>query len=593
MNEQSIYHLFRDIGQKNPDKTAFRFKKNGEWIPVTWKQHDETSKNISKSLMALGIKKDDKVDILSQTRLEWVQCDLGAVSIGAVTVGIYPSNLADDCAYIINHSDAVIIFVENQDQLNKIISIRKQLLKLEHIVMYDGAPSGSNEVLTWQEFLAKGKSISDGAFLKRTEDLRPNDAASIVYTSGTTGVPKGAVLTHGNLLFTSWSASQSLYLLPHFETLLFLPLAHVFARLIVYFCLRTAITIAFAESIEKVADNLKEIRPHFFASVPRIFEKVYDKINSGVQDAGGLKEKIFRWAVGVGYQVSNLQQQKKSIPAGLAVKHKLANKLVLSKIQTAMGGRLIFAISGSAPLNKAIAEFFHACGILILEGIGMTENTSFTNVNRYDNNKFGTVGPVGPMIEQRVAADGEVMYRGKNVMLGYYKNPEATKESIEKDGWLKTGDIGEIDEDGFLRITDRKKELIITAGGKNIAPQRIERILRTSRYISQVAAIGDKRKYISALVTLDQPQVEAWATGQGITYKSWPELVAHPKVRELIDREVAQKNKELASFESVKKVVLIPSDFTIAAGELTPTLKIKRKVVTDRYKEQIEGMYQE
>jgi long-chain acyl-CoA synthetase len=291
--------------------------------------------------------------------------------------------------------------------------------------------------------------------------------------------------------------------------------------------------------------------------------------------------------------VSKLQQAKKSIPGGLAVKHKLANKLVLSKIQAAMGSRLMFAVSGSAPLNKAIAEFFHACGVLLLEGIGMTENTSFTNVNRYDNNKFGTVGPAGPMIEQRVAADGEVIYRGKNVMLGYYKNPEATKETIDKDGWLKTGDIGEIDEDGFLRITDRKKELIITAGGKNIAPQRIERILRTSRYISQVAAVGDKRKYISALITLDQPQVEAWATSQGIAYNSWPELVAHPKVKELIDREVAQKNKELASFESVKKVALIPSDFSIAAGELTPTLKIKRKVVTDRYKEQIEGMYQE
>jgi long-chain acyl-CoA synthetase len=593
MNEQSIYHLFRDICQKNPDKAAFRYKKNGEWIPVTWKQHEEMSKSISKSLMALGIKKDDKVNVLGQTRLEWVQCDLGTVSIGAVTVGIYPSNLADDCAYIINHSDAVIIFVENQDQLNKILSVRKQLSKLKHIVMYDGAPSGSSEVMTWQEFLAKGKSISDGAFLKRTEDVRPDDVASIVYTSGTTGVPKGAMLTHGNLLFTSWSSSQSLYLLPHFETLLFLPLAHVFARLVVYFCMRTAITIAFAESIEKVADNLKEIRPHFFASVPRIFEKVYDKINSGAQDAGGLKEKIFRWAVGVGYQVSKLQQAKKSIPGGLAVKHKLANKLVLSKIQAAMGSRLMFAVSGSAPLNKAIAEFFHACGVLLLEGIGMTENTSFTNVNRYDNNKFGTVGPAGPMIEQRVAADGEVIYRGKNVMLGYYKNPEATKETIDKDGWLKTGDIGEIDEDGFLRITDRKKELIITAGGKNIAPQRIERILRTSRYISQVAAVGDKRKYISALITLDQPQVEAWATSQGIAYNSWPELVAHPKVKELIDREVAQKNKELASFESVKKVALIPSDFSIAAGELTPTLKIKRKVVTDRYKEQIEGMYQE
>jgi len=593
MNEQSIYHLFRGVCQKNPDKIAFRSKKNGEWIPVTWQQHFESCKSIAKSLIALNIKKDDKVNILSQTRVEWVQCDFGTVSIGAVIVGIYPSNLAEDCAYIINHSDAVIIFVENQDQLNKIISVRKQLSKLKHIVIYDGKPSGADGAMTYQEFLAKGQNLSDEAFLKRAEGLKQSDLASIVYTSGTTGVPKGAMLSHGNLLLASWSACESLYLEPYFETLLFLPLAHVFARLVVYFCMRKALTIAFAESIEKVGDNLKEIRPHFFTSVPRIFEKIYDKINSGVQDAGGLKEKLFRWAVGVGYQVSKLQQEKKPIPGGLAIKHKLANKLVLSKIQAAVGGRVVFAISGAAPLNKAIAEFFHACGILILEGIGMTENTSFTNVNRYDNNKFGTVGPAGPMIEQKIAADGEVMYRGKNVMLGYYKNLEATKETIDKDGWLKTGDIGEIDEDGFLRITDRKKDLIITAGGKNIAPQRIERILRTSRYISQVVAIGDKRKYISALVTLDQPQVEAWATGQGISYNGWPELVAHPKVKVLIDSEVAEKDKELAAFESVKKVTLIPNDFSIAAGELTPTLKIKRKVVTERYKEQIEAMYRQ
>jgi long-chain acyl-CoA synthetase len=593
MDKKSIYHLFREVCEKNRDKAAFRFKKSGEWVPVTWTQHAESCKSISKSLLALGIKKDDKTAILSQSRLEWVQCDFGAVSIGAVTVGIYPSNLPEDCAYIINHSDAVVLFVENQDQLNKIIPVRKQLTKMKHIVLYDGAPSGCEGVITWQEFLKKGESIPDATFTKRVEELKPADVASIVYTSGTTGVPKGAMLTHENLIFTSWSAVESLYLLPSMETVLFLPLAHVFARLIVYFCMRTGVTIAFAESLEKVPENLKEIRPHFIASVPRIFEKVYDKITSGVQDAGGVKEKIFRWSIGVGYQVSKLQQEKKAIPAGLSVKHKLATKLVLSKIQAAFGGRLVWAVSGAAPLNKAIAEFFHACGILILEGIGMTENTSFTNVNHYDHNKFGTVGLTGPGIEQKIAPDGEVLYRGKCVMLGYFKNPKATEETIDKDGWLYTGDIGEIDEGGFLRITDRKKDLIVTAGGKNIAPQRIERILRTSRYISQVVAIGDKKKFISALITLDQPQVEAWATKQALAYSSWPELVANPRVKELIEAEVAQKNKDLASFESVKKVSLIASDFSIASGEMTASLKIKRKVVTERYRELIEAMYKD
>jgi len=593
MNEKSIYHLFREVCEKNQNATAFRFKKNGEWIPVTWKQHDETCRNISKSLIAFGIQKDDKISILSQSRLEWVQCDIAAVCIGVISIGIYPSNLADDCAYIINHSDSVMIFVENQEQLNKVVSIRKQLPKLRYIVLYDGTPPGENDIITWQDFLMKGEGVADEAFTKMVEAMTQGDVASIVYTSGTTGVPKGAMLTHGNLLFASWSAAQSLYLLPSMETLLFLPLAHVFARLIVYFCMRSGITIAFAESMEKVADNLKEIRPHFIASVPRIFEKVYDKIISGIQDAGGMKEKIFRWAVGIGYRVSWLQLAKKPIPVGLSMKYRLATKLVLGKIQAAFGGRLLWAVSGAAPLNKAIAEFFHACGILILEGIGMTENTSFTNVNRYDHNKFGTVGLTGPDIEQKIAPDGEVLYRGKNVMLGYYKNPKTTEEAIDKDGWLYTGDIGEVDEDGFLRITDRKKDLIVTAGGKNVAPQRIERILRTSRYISQVVAVGDKKKFVSALITLDQPQVEAWAVKQGISYNSWPELVAHPRVKTLIETEVSEKNKDLATFESVKKVSLISSDFSIAAGELTASLKIKRKVVTERYRELIEAMYRE
>jgi long-chain acyl-CoA synthetase len=350
-------------------------------------------------------------------------------------------------------------------------------------------------------------------------------------------------------------------------------------------------TVAFAEGIEKVPDNLKEIRPHFIASVPRIFEKIYTKVTSSVQDAGGVKAKLFHWALNTGYQVSALQQKKQSIPTGLKLKHALANKLVLSKIQAAFGDRLVWAVSGAAPLNKSIAEFFHACGVLILEGIGMTENTSFTNVNRYDHNKFGTVGQVGPGIEMKIASDGEVLYRGPNVMKGYFKNPEATAETIDKDGWLYTGDIGEIDAEGFLRITDRKKDLIITAGGKNIAPQRIERILRTSRYISQAMAFGDRKKYVTALVTLNPEHVAPWAKAQGIEYKNFEELAQHPKVRELIEAEVAEKNNELASFESVKYVRIVPKDFSIDGGELTPSLKLKRKVVTERYRNLLEEMY--
>lgn len=592
MLEKSIYELFNNVCEKNKDKTAYRYKKGIDWKPVTWGEHQETCKKISKSLMALGIEKGDKINILSQTRLEWIQVDIASVSIGAIIVGIYANYLPDDCAYIINHSDAVVLFVEDQEQLDKIFKVRNNLPNLKHIVIIDGESSGAEGVMTWQEFITKGINVTDNEFLARTVEMRTGDVASIVYTSGTTGVPKGAMLTHENLVFTSWSVIQTLLIEPHFETILFLPLAHVFARIIVCVCMRAAITVNIGESIEKAADNLKEIRPHFFASVPRAYEKTYIRVTSSVQDAGGIKYRIFKWALGVGYAVSKLQQQKRPVKGLLAFKHKLANKLVFSKIQAALGGNIVYTISGAAPLNKVIAEFFHACGILILEGIGMTENTSFSNVNRYDNYKFGTVGQLGPEIEQKIAPDGEVQFRGKNVMLGYYKSPEETADTINKDGWLYTGDIGQIDEDGFLRITDRKKDLIITSGGKNVAPQRVEKTMLTSRYIGQVVVYGDQKKYLTGVVTLDQDQIKDWATKHGIPFSSWEELCKHSKVEELIDNEVQEKNKTLSSFETLKKVLIVPNEFSIDSGELTASLKVKRHIVTENYRAQLDMLYE-
>lgn len=593
MLEKSIYELFHKICEANRDKVAYRYKKDGQWISITWGEHGRVCATISKSLIELGIEKGDKVNILSQTRLEWVQLEIGIASIGAVTVGIYASNLPDDCAFIVNHSDAVLLFAENQGQLDKILQVRQKLPKLRHIVLIDGHPIGAEDVLTWEQFMRLGHEVPDTAIQERAAAIEPADMAAIVYTSGTTGTPKGAMLSHENFVFTSWSAAESLYLQPNYETLLFLPLAHVYARIIVFVNLRAAMALNFAESIEKVPENLREVRPHFFSSVPRIYEKIYDKIMSGVQDAGGLKAKLFNWALSVGYEVNRRKQAKAPVSGWLALKNNIATKLVFSKIRAAFGGRVVWAISGAAPLNKSIAEFFHACGILILEGIGMTENTSFTNVNRYDNNKFGTVGQPGPGIEQKVAPDGEVLYRGKNVMLGYYKNPEATKETIDAEGWLHTGDIGEIDDEGFLRITDRKKDLIITAGGKNVAPQRVERVLRTSRYISQVVAFGDRKKYLTAIVTLDREQLEAWAVKNGVTYGSWEELCAHEKVKAFIDAEVEEKNRELASYETVKKVCISPQEFTIESGDMTPSMKIKRKVVTKKFLRELEALYED
>ena len=593
--ERSINELFDRIVETHADRVAYRYKKDGTWHDLTWRQQREAVERIARSLLALGVERGDRVCILSDTRLEWVQVDFATLQVAGVTVGIYPSSLAEDAAYVADHSDAAVLFVENAAQMEKVASVRDRLPKVRHVVAFEkGVGSAAfPEVLSWEAFLARGEGVDPASVRERAAAVGPDDLASLVYTSGTTGLPKGAMITHGNIVFASWSASQCLELAGDETTLLFLPLAHVFARLVVHFSMRNAVTVAFAESILAVGDNLREVRPHFIASVPRIFEKVYDKITSGVAEKGGVKAKLFGWAIGVGRQVSALQQSGKPIPGGLAFQRKLADRLVFSKIQAALGGRMRFAVSGAAPLNPAIAEFFHACGLLILEGLGMTENTSFTNANRMDRFKFGTVGPVGPGIEMKLAADGEILFRGPNVMKGYFKSPDATAETIDRDGWLYTGDIGEIDRDGFLKITDRKKDLIITAGGKNIAPQRIEGMLKSSHFISNAMAFGDRQRYVVALVALDLDQVGHWAASHGVDVSDRVGLVSHPKVRELIDGEVARANNSLASYESVKKVRIVPVDFSVEGGELTPTLKVRRRVVVEKYRSLLDEMYRD
>lgn len=593
MDHQSIYQLFQEVTTVNGSKLAFQHKKGGAWFDITWTEARESVTRVSKALIAMDVAKGDRVCISSGTRLEWSLCDYGIVSCGAVTVGIYHSLLPADCAYIINHCDAEVLFLEDGSQLEKVMEIRGDLPKLRQIVLFEGDSDPANKILGWEDFLDKGAQITDEQAQERGDEVASDDMASIVYTSGTTGVPKGAMITNGNLLFTSQSVVDSVNLAPYYKTLMFLPLAHVFARLIAYTCLRYPAPMAFAEDFTTIGVNLKEIRPHFIASVPRVYEKAQDKILAGVEEAGGVKKILFNWAVGVGRKVSEKKLGKQPVTGMLAMQHKLAEKLVLHKISDAMGGRLEWAISGAAPLNKSIGEFFHACGVNILEGIGMTENTSFSHVNRLDNNRFGTVGQPGPGIEARIAEDGEVLIRGKNVMKGYFKNDEATAETIDEDGWLLTGDIGEIDDNGFLRITDRKKDLIVTAGGKNVAPQRIEQIMRTSPFIGQVVAIGDKRKFISALITLDPDAITHWAVEKGLGDKEAEALAAEPKVRELIEGEVAERNKQLASYESIKQFHILPRDFTIEGGELTPTMKVKRKVVTTRYQSEIDALYPE
>jgi long-chain acyl-CoA synthetase len=590
---RNIHEMLKDTVDRFGDRTAYRsISDDGVMDATTWNEFYDHVRGAAKSLIALGVGEGDKIDILSYTNYRWILTDLASASIGSCAVGIYHSLLAKDVAYIVEHSDAVLVFAENEAQVAKLMEIRDRIPEIRKVILISGTPPSDEWVITYEDFLELGNEVPDEALDARIAGVEADDAATIVYTSGTTGVPKGAVLTHDNLTFTSQSVFHCFQSEDGDVTLLFLPLAHVFARICVFTALFAGATTVIARGIETIAEDFRIARPHWFASVPRVYEKVHTRIISGAQAKGGLALKIFNWAVRVGSQVSDLKVAKKPIPPLLQLKYALATKLVFSKVQEALGGRVRWCISGAAPINPDIAKFFHAAGVLILEGIGMTENTSFTNVNRYDNYRFGWVGPTGPGIEQKTAEDGEVLYRGRNVMREYYKMPAETAETLTPDGWQHTGDLGEIDDEGFLKITGRKKDLIVTAGGKNVAPSAVEGLIATSQYISQVCVIGDRRKYLTALVTVDAENVKAFAEERGLAADNLDDLLDNQEVIELIRSVIDEKNTELASFETIKDFRLL-KEFSIENGLLTPTLKVKRNVAMERFTDVIEEMYKE
>jgi long-chain acyl-CoA synthetase len=587
----NFHEMLKETVDRLSSAPAYRWiLESGELESIDWAGFYGQVRQAAKSLIALGIGRGDKVNILSYTCYPWLLTDYALMAIGACTVGIYQTLLPKDCEYIINHSDAVLLFAEDEAQLAKLREIRQEIPDIRKVILFKGDPGADDWTMTYDEFLELGEDVSDEVLDQRIDEVTPEDVAGIVYTSGTTGVPKGVVLTHDNMTFTAQSARGTLTVYDGDETLLFLPLAHVFARLIAFSSMIYGTTLTFGRGLDTIADDLKIARPHYFASVPRVYEKVHTKIISGAEAKGGLALKIFRWAVGVGSEVSDHKINKRPVPALTALKYKLATKLVFSKIHEALGGRTRWCVSGAAPLNPDIARFFHAAGVLILEGIGMTENTSFTNANRYDNYRFGWVGPTGPGIEQKTAEDGEIVYRGRNVMREYYKMPEETAETITDDGWQYTGDLGEIDDEGFLRVTGRKKDLIITAGGKNVAPSAIEGLVATSKYINQVCVVGDRRKYLTALVTVDDENVQDYAREHGIAFEGTADLVRNSEIVGLIEGEVEGKNKGLASFESLKKIRIVDA-FTFENGVVTPTMEVKRNVAVERYDDVIEGMY--
>ncbi|MCP4116809.1 MAG: long-chain fatty acid--CoA ligase [Desulfobacteraceae bacterium] len=589
----NVFQMLEQTVENFPQGPAFRWLGKGETVEtVTWKECRHQVATVSKALMALGLEKGDKVNVISYSCCKWVLADLGTMAMGCATVGIYHSNPPKETAYIINHSDARIVFAQDNTQLDKLLEIRHEIPGIERVILFEGDPGEDDWVMGFDDFLGLGATVPDAEFEGRARGVKPSDMAAIVYTSGTTGVPKGAVLTHDNITFTAQSAFLSLDKREGDETFLFLPLAHVFARICVYMALFCGTPTFFARAMTTVIDDIKIARPHWFASVPRIYEKIHGKILANAEAKGGVTLKIFNWALATGREVTDCTVEKRPLSPWLRLKYKVATKLVFEKIHQALGNRVRWCISGAAPINPDILKFFHAAGIKVLEGIGMTENTSFSNVIRLDDIRFGWVGPTGPGIEQKTGGDGEIMYRGRNVMKEYYKMPEKTAKALTKDGWLLTGDLGEIDGSGNLRVTGRKKDLIITSGGKNIAPEPIEGILATCTCINQVMILGDGERFLTAVVTPDPDTVPDWAREKGIPFETMEDLVESGEVKALIQGEIEEKNRDLASFESIKKVIVVP-EFTIDNGLMTPTLKLKKARIRERYQREITALYRD
>jgi long-chain acyl-CoA synthetase len=586
---KTIADLAPLAAERHTDLPAVTYKDgSGQWVSKTYREVGEIVRRLALGLIELGIEKGDKVSILANTRPEWTYFDFAALSVGAVVVPIYQTNSPDESRYVLENSDAKAVIVEDDEQLAKIEQIRDRVPKLEQVIRMEGT---GGKAISMDELIEAGAGRSDSEWEQRWQSVTPDDICTFIYTSGTTGPPKGCVISHGNYRSMVTMALDESVLERNSTTYLFLPLAHSFALLIQFLSFDLGGNIAYWERDPlKIVPNLAEVKPDYFPSVPRIFEKIYTAATGEVEKAGGLKKLVFNWAIGVGRKVRERERAGKRVGWLLRKQYEIADKQVLSKIRGLFGGRMKNCVTGAAPINPEILRFFDAAGVLVLEGWGMTETSTAATVARPDAFKFGKVGRAFKGCEIRIADDGEILVRGPNVFQGYYKNEEATRETLGQDGWLHTGDLGEMDEDGFLSITGRKKDIIITAGGKNITPANIEAEIKQSPYVSQCVVIGDRRPYLVALITLDTEECAKLAEERG-----WPadpgELARHDGMRQLLQEHLDEVNESFARVEQVKKFEILPQDLSQQGGELTPTLKVKRNVVADKYEKDIDALY--
>jgi long-chain acyl-CoA synthetase len=574
---------------------AMRAKRNGQWIELSYQELADRVQDLSLGLLELGLVPGDRVAILSENRPEWAMADYACLAARCVDVPIYPTLPAKQIEYVLCDSGAVAILASTRHQLEKLNSIKQRIPGLRHIIAFDADCAGPG-VLTLEQLWARGRAARPRRpEWKRTAlEIQPGELATLIYTSGTTGDMKGVMLTHGNIASNVITCCDLFTFLDTDECLSFLPLSHIFERMFgQYSMFHAGVVTNYAENVDTVAADMERWRPNLMAAVPRLYEKIYGRVLERVRTGSSLKRRLFYWAKAVGERYVDLRLNRRPVPPLLAIQHRIADRLVFAKLRARTGGRLRFFISGGAPLSADIARFFHAAGMPILEGYGLTETSPVIAVNTFQHLKLGTVGRPIPGVEVKIAPDGEILTRGPHVMMGYYRKPEATAEALDAEGWFHTGDIGLLDADGFLKITDRKKDLIVTAGGKNIAPQPIEALVKTSKFVSNALMLGDRRRFPIMLVVPNLDTLKAWATSQGIKSSTPEELLASPEVQTKMDREVRTTLRDLASFEVPKRLLLLPRDFSVEAGELTPTLKVKRRVVEQRNRLAIEALYAE
>ncbi len=592
---QSVAHLFRNRVAATPDAEAFRYPRDDGWESVTWQQVGDRVQNIGAGLIALGIAPEDRVALASSTRYEWVLVDFAVMCAGAATTTVYPTTNATDVAYIVANSGSRVVVAENQAQVDKLLEHRGELPEVSNVVIIDGDGDG-DWILTLDELEQRGRQLlvdSPDAVDARIADVGPSRLASLIYTSGTTGRPKGVRLTHEAWTYTAAAIDALNVLGPDDLNFLWLPLAHSFGKVMLSLPLQIGFPTAIDGRVERIVDNLAAVRPTVMGAAPRIFEKAHARIVSMVGEQGGLKKKIFDWAIAVGLKVSESRQAGEKPSWGSSLAYRLADRLVFTTIRERFGGRVRFFVSAAAKLDRNVAQWFDAVGIVVLEGYGLTETAAASFINRPSAYRFGTVGWPFPATEVKIADDGEILLRGPGVMTSYHDLPDATAEALEVDGWFHTGDIGEIDPDGFLRITDRKKDMFKTSQGKYVAPSAIEvRFKGLCPYAGELIVIGEAKPYCVALVTLDGEAITDWAAKHGLAGKSFAEIARDEKTRDLIAGYVDELNSELNRWEQIKKFAILDRELSIEAGDLTPSMKLRRKVVIDKFADRLTDLYE-